>query len=255
MDTYVYGVLSADVAEKARATEQEGVDGQRVETVRHDGLVALVSDAPKLPVRASRRNLMAHSQVLQHVMADVCVLPMQFGVAMPDRSAVEEQLLEANRERLEEHLRALGPYVELDVRALCPEHVLLQQVVRDRPDIAKLRARIEGRPVESTYHESIRLGEMVAAAVADKRADMTDRIVSQLDPLAAASRPVEALHEQMVASVAFLVERERVPEFDAAVDQLDASLGDPEVQLRYVGPLPPHNFVDLAAETEARTWA
>jgi hypothetical protein len=26
------------------------------------------------------------------------------------------------------------------------------------------------------------------------------------------------------------------------------------VRLRYLGPLPPHNFVDLATETEARAW-
>jgi hypothetical protein len=128
-------------------------------------------------------------------------------------------------------------------------------VVAERPDIAKLRASIEGRPVESTYHESIRLGELVAHAVAGKRAEIGERILAHLEPLAAAARAGDALHEQMVANVAFLVERERVPEFDAAVDALGRELTDPEVRVRYLGPLPPHNFVDLASETEARAWA
>jgi hypothetical protein len=256
MDAYVYGVLRADAAEARRPLgEGEGVDGQPVEAVTRDGLAALVSDAPRVPVRANRRNLMAHSRVLQAVISDVCVLPMQFGLVMPDRSAVEDQLLGANRERLEEHLRVLGPYVELDVRALCPEHVLLQQVVHERRDIARLRGQIEGRPVESTYHESIRLGEMVAAAVADKRAETAGLILTRLERLAAAARPADPTHEQMVASVSFLVERERVPEFDAAVDALNEEMGDPDIRLRYVGPLPAHNFVDLAAEMEAHAWA
>jgi hypothetical protein len=254
MDAYVYGVLRADAAE-ARHPLGEGVDGQPVEAVARGNLTALVSDAPRVPVRANRRNLMAHSRVLQAVISNVCVLPMQFGLVMPDRSAVEEQLLGANRERLEEHLRVLGPYVELDVRALCPEHVLLQQVVDERPDIAHLRARIEGRPVESTYHESIRLGELVVGAVADKRAEMAGRILTRLEPLAAAARPADPQHEQMVASVAVLVERARVPELDAAVNALNEEIGNPDIRLRYVGPLPPHNFVDLAAEMEARAWA
>jgi hypothetical protein len=180
---------------------------------------------------------------------------MRFGVVMPSREAVEAELLEANSELLAEHLRVLEPYVELDVRGLCAEHELLQTVVVERPDIARLRASIEGRPVESTYHESIRLGELVAQAVTEKRAEIAQRILSQLEPLAAAARPSDPLHEQMVANLAFLVERERVGEFDAAVDAIGRELSDPEVRVRYLGPLPPHNFVDLASEMEARAWA
>jgi hypothetical protein len=128
-------------------------------------------------------------------------------------------------------------------------------VVAERPDIAKLRARIEGRPVESTYHESIRLGELVAHAVADKREEIAQRILTQLEPLSAAARAGDPMHDQMVANAAFLVERARVTEFDAAVDALGRELEHPEVRVRYLGPLPPHNFVDLAAEMEQRAWA
>jgi hypothetical protein len=252
MDAYVYGVTRAGATERSPG---EGIDGQVVEVAMHGGLTALVSDAPDVPVKASRRNLMAHSRVLQSVIATTCVLPMRFGVVMPSREAVEVELLEANRELLEEHLRVLEPYVELDVRGLSAEHELLQTVVAERPDIARLRASIEGRPVESTYHESIRLGEMVANAVADKREEIAGRVLAELEPLAAAARPRDPIHDQMVANVAFLVERGRIAEFDAAVDALGGELTDPEVRVRYLGPLPPHNFVDLASEMEARAWA
>jgi hypothetical protein len=252
MDAYVYGVTRAGATERLPG---EGIDGQIVEVATHDGLAALVSDAPSVPVKASRRNLMAHSRVLQSVIAETCVLPMQFGLVMPSRDAVASELLEPSRDLLLEHLSVLEPYVELDVRGLSAETELLQTVVAERPDIARLRASIEGRPVESTYPESIRLGELVAHAVADKRAAIGDRILTQLEPLSAAARQGELLHEQMVANVAFLVERERVGEFDEAVAALGRELTNPEVRVRYLGPLPPHNFVDLASETEARAWA
>jgi Gas vesicle synthesis protein GvpL/GvpF len=248
----VYGVIRADAAERSPG---EGVDGAPVEVVTHDGLAALVSDAPNVPVKASRRNLMAHSRVLQATVAETCVLPMRFGVVMPSREAVRSELLEANSELLHEHLRVLEPYVELDVRGLATEHELLQAIVSERADIARLRASMEGRPIESTYHESIRLGELVAHAVAEKREEIGRRIVAELEPLAAATRAGDLVHEQMVANVAFLVERERVGEFDGAVDALGRELSDPDVRVRYLGPLPPHNFVDLASETEARAWA
>src|SRR3954451_15038953 len=252
MDAYVYGVTRAGAVERSPG---EGVDGRPVEVVKHDGLAALVSDAPNVPVKASRRNLMSHSRVLQSVIAAACVLPMKFGVVMPSREAVEAELLVPHRKLLEEHLRVLEPYVELDVRGLAAEHELLQAIVAERPDIARLRAAIEGRPVESTYHESIRLGELVAHARAEKREQIAEHVLATLEPLAAAARPNDPVHEQMVANVAFLVERERVDEFDAAVDALGRDLSDPEVRVRYIGPLPPHNFVDLASETEARAWA
>src|SRR3954462_10948188 len=252
MDAYVYGVTRAGATERSPG---EGIDGQAVEVATYDGLAALVSEAPNVPVKASRRNLMAHSRVLQSVIAKTCVLPMRFGVVMASRDAVQAALLQANAELLEEHLRVLDPYVELDVRGLCAEHELLQAIVAERPDIAKLRAGIEGRPVESTYHESIGLGEPGAHAVAKKREQIAEHVLATLEPLAAAARRNDPVHEQMVANVAFLVERERVDEFDAAVDALGRELSDPEVRVRYIGPLPPHNFVDLASETEARAWA
>src|SRR3954471_9323603 len=192
MDAYVYGVTRAGATERSPG---EGIDGELVEVATHDGLAALVSDAPNVPVKVSRRNLMAHSRVLQSVIAQSCVLPMKFGVVMPSREAVETELLEAHRDLLEEHLRVLEPYVELDVRGLAAEHELLQAIVAERPDIARLRAAIEGRPVESTYHESIRLGELVAHAVADKREEIAQYILGELEPLAAAARANDPVHD------------------------------------------------------------
>jgi hypothetical protein len=253
VDAYVYGV-AAGVAGGGSPVSADGVDGQSVELVERGGLAALVSDAPKVPVRANRRNLTAHAQVLGEVVAERCVLPMQFGVVMPDRGAVADELLGAHAERLVAHLQAFEPYVELDVRVLCPEDALLRSVVAKRPDIAELRASLEGRPPDATYYERIRLGELVAQAVAARRQGIEERTVELLEPLAAAAEAGETLHEQMLANVAFLVRRADVERFDRTVDQLGAELGD-EVRISYVGPLAPHRFVDLAAESEVRAWA
>jgi hypothetical protein len=145
-------------------------------------------------------------------------------------------------------------YVELDVRALCPEEDLLRAVVRERPQLAELRESLRGRPGPATYYERIRLGELVAQAVAEKREEVATCVVDVLGPLAAATKRADPLHEQMLANAAFLVDRGRISEFDAAVDKLDGEL-DEDIRLRYTGPLPPHNFVDVEAGTEAQAWA
>lgn len=251
MDAYVYGILAAGADVRPPA---EGVDGAPVELVEDGGLAALVSDAPSVPVKANRRNLMAHSRVLQEVVAHACVLPMRFGVVMPDRDVVREELLRGHGDRLADQLGAFEPYVEVDVRALCPEEALLRAAVDERPAIAELRASLEGRPPEATYYERIRLGELVAQAVAERREAVAALVAARLEPLAAASELGEPLHEQMLASVAFLVARERLQDFDAAVDRLAEELG-PDVRLSYLGPLAPHNFVDLGGEVGVAAWA
>src|SRR5947209_11392824 len=125
MGAYVYGIVRAAAGERPSAA---GVDGAQVELVESGGLAALVSDVDSLPVKGNRRNLMAHSQVLQEVVAERCVLPMRFGVVMPDRGAVVTELLEPHAQALAEQLGAFEPYVEVDVRALCSEDDLLRAV-------------------------------------------------------------------------------------------------------------------------------
>src|SRR3982751_649958 len=115
MDAYVYGVIAAGTAGRGPPPPRGGA-AQPVELVERDGVAALVSDAPRVPVKANRRNLMAHSRVLQSVIGERCVLPMRFGVVMPDRAAVEEELLAHNGDWLGSQLNVFETYVELDVR-------------------------------------------------------------------------------------------------------------------------------------------
>lgn len=251
MDAYVYGVVAKTAG---RPPSAEGVEGHAVELAECGELAALVSDASEVPVKASRRNLTAHSRVLGEVAAERCVLPMQFGVVMPNRDAVRDELLAAHHEALTAQLAAFEPYVELDVRVLCPEDALLRSVLSTRRDIAELRAALGDRPADATYYERIRLGELVAQAVADRRQAIHERTVAALEPLAAATETGEPLHEQMLANVAFLVRRDELTKFDDAVDRLGDDLGE-AVRISYMGPLAPHHFVDLATATEANAWA
>jgi hypothetical protein len=177
---------------------------------------------------------------------------MRFGVVMPDHDAVRRELLELHEERLLTQLEVFAELVELDLKVLCPEEMLLRTAVEARSDIRRRRDLIEGRALEATYYERIALGEMVAAAVAEKREELTRTVLDRVGSLAMDVQVGEPLHEQMVANVALLVERARVPEADAAVERLERDL-DPQCRVRYVGPLPPYNFTGL--DEEARAWA
>src|SRR3954447_23886559 len=170
--TYVYGVTSAATQASLGSGGVEDRPGRKIE---RGPLAALVGDAPAGPIKATRRNLMAHSEVLQNAVAGGCVLPMRFGVVMPSEEAVSEELLGAREEVLREQLEALGPYVELELQVLCPEDVLLRTIVAERPDLARARERIAGMPEDATCAERLALGEEIAHAVEARRADLLQR--------------------------------------------------------------------------------
>jgi hypothetical protein len=249
--SYVYGITRSGGGEPLPA---EGVGELPVERVERGALAALVSTGVETPVKASRRNLMAHSKVLGEVAASRCVLPMQFGVVMPSESEVQTELLAAHEQALEGQLDTFDSVVELDLKVVCPEEELLGAIIADRPELAELREQIRDKPADATYFERIRLGELVAGAVEETRRALLQRVLRELEPLAAATEVSEPAHEHMLVNVAFLVERAQVGRFDDAAAALAEELG-PVIRCKYVGPLPPFHFVATAADPGSPAWA
>jgi hypothetical protein len=247
---YVYGILAADAHPPL---DDRGVDGGPLGCVAHEDLAALVGEGVDDPVRPSRRNMLAHSGVLQHVVAaGIDVLPMQFGVVMPDAAAVRGDLLAHHAATLREQLAAHAGRVELDVTVRAPEDAVVARVIRGDARLAREAARLRGVGADAAYYDRIALGEAVARGVAAERARVEALVLDALTPFAAGAVASEPRHEDMLASVALLVERARLPEFDAAVERLGEHAGD-EAQIRCLGPLPPYHFADLALEETA--WA
>jgi hypothetical protein len=239
---YVYGVVRAG---DSPPRGLDGLQGEKVELVDDDGIGALTSAIPDDYVEAGRDELLAHSRVLEQVLqGGSVVLPMRFGVVMPDAEAVREQLLAPHRQELEAQLAEMDGKVEVNIKGIHDEQSVLGEIVRENEEVAQLRQAIQGKPEEATYYERIRLGELIAQALEDKRNEAAPRVVDALAPLAVAVEVGEPVHERMAVNASFLVERDRLAEFDRAVDELGQSEAG-RLRLRYTGPLPPHSFVEL----------
>jgi hypothetical protein len=232
---YVYGVVAGGEPFELPA----GVDGAAASLHEVDGLAAIVSRVPDRPVQATRRNVEAHAAVLAGTLERRdSVLPMRFGILLPDESALEAELLRGARTELQDLLGRFAGTVEFELKALYADHGrLLEEVVRSNPRIAKLR----GRP---SYHEQLELGELVASALEERRRRDEALLVERLAPLALDVRAREELPERVAAKLSFLVERSRQEALEAEAELLAEEL-HPELQLRLDGPLPPHNFVDF----------
>lgn len=247
---YVYGVLPAGEAGEVSSL---GVAGAEVRTVQHGAVAALTSRLAGDAITAARE-VKAHWRVLEETAARASVLPVCFGTVMESEQAVRERLLEPNAERLELLLAEVTGRVQLSVKGDYAEELLLREVVQRSPAVAELRERLRSLPEAAGYYDRIRLGEMVAAEVAARRAEDTRVALDSLDPHAVAAVEEQVSSAGAAFSLAFLVEREEMDAFGAAVRRLADEFGE-RVRLRYLGPLPAYSFVDADLAEGSAAWA
>jgi hypothetical protein len=244
-ELYIYGVVAADTPPPPGAGV--GALGAPLRTVASGDLAALVSDVPAGPLEAGREDLKRHGELLREAMGAGTVLPMRFGMVMPNEEAVQQELLERHRPRLSELLGHLRGRVELTLRATYEEAPLLREAISRRPETARLAERVRGTDEAATYHERIRLGELIVEEIERMREQDTAAMLERLQGLAEDVHVGQPPHERTAYAVSFLVDASAVERFDEAARALAA---DEEGRLRfsYVGPLPPHSFVRLEEE-------
>jgi hypothetical protein len=131
---YVYGVLRAE-KELGFGAIGLGIPPAKVETVRHQGLAAVVSEGPRGVPDPTRDNVLAHHRVQETVMLEHTLLPMAFGVTFPEREDVVE-LLRSAHDAFEGVLARLEGHVELGLKVHWdPELVPQEMAERDAQGI------------------------------------------------------------------------------------------------------------------------
>jgi len=234
---YVYGVVAADAIPKL---ELEGVAGAPVRAVTGGELAALVSALPDQQLRVRRRDLVNHLRVLEEAFAATTIIPCAFGMVLASDDAVASELLETRRDELRGLLRRLDGFGQLNVRVSYDEDVVLEEIVRADPTIAQLR--VETREHGGAYDLRMRLGELVAGALAATRERDARMILERLSANAA-DIAVDSSGEGVVKA-SFLVGREGSIGFDRELEDI-AREQAPRLRVEVVGPLPPTAFASL----------
>lgn len=238
---YLYCIVRPGAADDLTL---RGIDDRPVKIVAENGLGVLVSPSPVKRYRLSRQYTLGHELVIEKVMARGTVLPIKFGTVAETEDAIREQVLQARHDDLERLMVSMDGKVELGLKVLWNQERLYADIVAHDADIRTLRDRLAGRPSNEGHNERVRLGELVETAITDRRMQDADAIMARLEPIAVEARRNDIYGDMMVLNAAFLVEKSRESEFDAAIQALDAGMAN-LMNFKYVGPLPPFNFVDL----------
>ncbi|MGW6843578.1 GvpL/GvpF family gas vesicle protein [Streptomyces sp. NPDC054958] len=238
MPLYVYSITGKDHPLRLDGVSGVGAEPSPLRAVTAGALCAVVSDIAE-EIRPKRRDLTAHQDVQERLMADGVILPLQFGYIAGDDDAVR-QVLESDAENYLGALKRLEGCAEYHVRASqADEAPLLQQILQDVPEAGDLNDRIRGGDRDPGL--PLALGEIVAREVGVRQETLAAGLT---EALARFSR--EYLTHPPSGSdflnLSLLVPEEHKESLQTAEANLAREIGD-DIDLRFSGPLPPYSFV------------
>jgi hypothetical protein len=227
---YVYGVGSP-----GSPVETTGIGDAPVSIVEHGELAAIVSRVGEARLRAKRRDLLRHSDVLQTAFASGPVIPLRFGTVFASEDELVDDFLAPRYEELVALLQRVEGLAELRLRATFQEEQLLAEVARDDARVAALRR---------SASPALELGEAVARAIGARRDAAARDILAAVGAVATDVRVDDPQEELEVVRASFLVERRDVAKVERAAAEV-AARERSRMTLELIGPMPPHSFVSL----------
>lgn len=257
---YIYCIIGTN-EERKFGPIGIGGRGDEVYTVRHRGLAAVISNTATMKYPVDRPNTIAHQRVMEEVMKQYAILPVRFDTIAENKKKkgsivktceerIKRQVLENRYKEFEELLTEMSDKRELGVKGIWQDmDAIFTEIVKENQDIALLNKRILKQPPTRTQAERVKLGEMVHKALIEKKVKEAERILGILKKLAVDFRQNKSFGDKMFTNCAFLVQTDKEEEFDNTIAELNASCNG-RMRLKYVGPVPPCNFVEIVVTWE-----
>ena len=245
---YVYCIIHASAPLRFGAIGI-GAEPTDVHTVNYRDIAAVVSDTPLEVYDPTRENVLAHERVNDAVMHEHTVIPMSFGTVFKTSDDIVE-LLRSAYDAFREVLGKMRDKVEFGLKVLWEPDAVIRELESQDENLSGLRQEISSQR-GSTYFARMQYGRLVDSLLQNRSENLVNEIFAALRDVSIASRTNKPIGDKMILNAAFLVEREREPEFDAAVKAI--GLRHENLNIRYTGPWPPYNFVNIRLKLERAT--
>ena len=223
-----------------------GIGGGKVYLLNSEKLAVVVSDSPIIedyPI--TRENTITHQRIIEEVMARHSpVLPVSFGTVAENDRVLREKMLCAKEDELLETLGNIEGKVELNLKAMWLDMPkIFQKVAQENPEISRIKQAMSGKTLGRD--EAIEVGKAVAAAVESRREKIKEEIFGLLKDIVVDHKETPLLGDQMIFNLAFLIPEKKKITFDKIVRNLDEQYADENAYFKYIGPIPPFNFVKV----------
>ncbi len=247
---YVYGIIEG---REPLAFGKMGIGGtgELVYSVSHGDISAIVSKTPVFIFDPTRENALAHEHVIETVMKTNTIIPMSFGTVFRTDDDIRE-VLKSIYTSLKDVLKQMEGKVEFGLKVTWDRDQVIDELKRDDDEIHRFHQEITRKHLQSTYLARMQLGRMIDKALVERSAEYVREIYDALRSTCVASRDNKPIGDKMIMNAAFLIERDRESDFDAAVNRIAKRFGE-RLNFKYTGPWPPYNFVNIRLKLERGT--
>jgi len=199
----------------------------------------------------TRENALAHEHVIELVMKTHTIIPMSFGTVFRTDDDIRE-VLKSIYASLKDVLEQMAGKVEFGLKVTWDRDRIIEELKRDDEEIHRFHQELTKKHLQSTYFARMQLGRMIDKAMVERSAEFVREIYDGLRSVCVASRDNKPIGDRMIMNAAFLIQRERETDFDAAVNKIAKKFGD-RLNFKYTGPWPPYNFVNIRLKLERGT--
>src|SRR5262245_46535701 len=221
---YVYGIIEA---KDGWAFGKMGIGGQgeMVYTVHHGDIASVVSKTNVFIFDPTRENALAHEHVIESVMKSHTIIPMAFGTVFRTDEDIR-QVLKSIYTSLKDVLKQMEGKVEFGLKVSWERERIIDELKREDEEIHRLHAELTKKHLQSTYFARMQLGRMIDKSLAERSAEFVREIYDGLRFACVASRDNKPIGDKMIMNAAFLIRRDREPDFEAAVNKVARKFGD-----------------------------
>jgi hypothetical protein len=238
---YIYGIIRES---RLKDFTFSGVSGAAVYTINHAGIGAVVSETDFAEIDPTRQNVKAHTMVQEELLKQYSLLPMGFGMVAANQDEVY-RLLESNYDGLAGELNRLAGKIEVELKVFWEQGAVAREIQSGNQELSRLKARVVTAKSPGEVRELlIEAGRRVDSIVQDWKTRYAELIYSILRELAYEAKVNNPVGIKNLLNASFLIDRPQEIEFREQVYRLDARFQG-RMNFKYVGPLPPYNFVSL----------
>lgn len=244
---YVYGIVQTN---EPRKFGKDGIGGagELVYTVNYNDIAAVVSNTAVYIFDPTRENALAHEQVVESVMKNHTIIPMSFGTVFRTDNDIRE-VLKSVYPSLKDVLQRMDGKIEFGLKVNWDRDQIIEDIKQEDEEVRQFHKEIVRKHLQTTYLARMQLGRMIDKVLGERSIGYVRDIHEALRSVCVASRDNQPIGEKMIMNAAFLVERDRENEFDAAVNKVARKYGQ-LLKFRYTGPWPPYNFVSVRLKLE-----
>lgn len=250
---YIYCIVAAN-EERNFPVKGIGDRGDSVYSICYQDIGAVISDSPVMKYPVSRKNTVAHQLVMEEVMKEHTILPVRFctiaehngGISSKDR--IKDKILKERYDEFNALLTEMDNKAELGLKALWTDiDLIFEEILETNKEIRLLKKKIASMKGTEGHNGRIRLGGLVKSALEKRKEKEANTILKPLKKISVDNRINDTFSDRMLLNAAFLVDHVHGEKFDSCVNELQESRNG-RIQLKYVGPIPPANFVEIVVK-------